>query len=81
MLEKITIFLPDDTINGLLTAGKQNHRSPTGEAAWIIENDLARRGLVKQNSHENYELLDVIDAVMAVNSLRNGNLHQREKGN
>ena len=46
MVKKVTLFLQNELTDGLLLAAKEDHRTPTGEAAYILEKEIKRRGLL-----------------------------------
>jgi hypothetical protein len=45
-MARIVIYLPDPEMNALHQLAQQEYRAPKVEAAWIIRNELQRRGLV-----------------------------------
>lgn len=46
-MARIVIYLPDLEMNALNQLAQQEYRAPKVEAAWIIRNELHRRGLVE----------------------------------
>jgi hypothetical protein len=45
-MARIVIYLPDPEMTALHQLAQQEYRAPKVEAAWIIRNELQRRGLV-----------------------------------
>jgi hypothetical protein len=45
-MARIVVYLPDPEMNALHQLAQQEYRAPKVEAAWIIRNELQRRGLV-----------------------------------
>ena len=45
-MARIVIHLPDPEMTALHQLAQQEYRTPKVEAAWIIRNELQRRGLV-----------------------------------
>lgn len=45
-MARIVIYLPDPEMYALNRLAQQEYRAPKVEAAWIIRNELQRRGLV-----------------------------------